>query len=184
MGSKAKQGAKAICGHCLQILTAETIVIWKFRIAQFTSQYVTRWGLSDISGAQPPASPLINSNAITWLLLSRQAATCVRLILADPGPGIGTHRAPGQGAKTRWNWSWTTFRIINNLSSRPIYRETWFFSKQKKIRQMFGGMAMTACSGAAPRFWKWGQILRVKRAEKFFDATFWQVGDKILLRYS
>ena len=36
-------------------------------------------------------------------------------------------------------------------------------------------------SGAAPRFWKWGeQILQAKRAESFFwSSTFWPVGENI-----
>ena len=41
---------EAVCRHCLQILTVETIKIWKFRTIRLLilDQYVSSWGLSDI----------------------------------------------------------------------------------------------------------------------------------------
>ena len=53
-------GVEAVCRHCLQILTAETIKIWKFcRIrSPILDQYVSQCGerLSDVLGAKPPGS--------------------------------------------------------------------------------------------------------------------------------
>ena len=45
--------------HCRQILTAETIKIWKFRTSHLPilDQYVSRWGLSDILVLNPQPMP-------------------------------------------------------------------------------------------------------------------------------
>ena len=58
MGTKFVPRAEAIGGHCLQILTAETIKIWKFNTIYLLIlyQYVSRSGLSDpFEELSPPA---------------------------------------------------------------------------------------------------------------------------------
>ena len=47
---RRKPVSSCVCGHCLRILTAETIKIWKCCTVHLLilDQYVSRWGLSNI----------------------------------------------------------------------------------------------------------------------------------------
>ena len=65
-GDRSRPEAEAVCRHCLQILTAETIKIWTFRTIHrvILDHYVLRGELSDISGISPPSpclAPPLNS---------------------------------------------------------------------------------------------------------------------------
>ena len=48
-GGRSPPEAKTVCRHRLEILTAETIKIWKFHTIRLPilDRYVSRWGLSD-----------------------------------------------------------------------------------------------------------------------------------------
>ena len=52
-GSLGTPEAEAVCRHCLRILTAETINIWKFRTIHLLSfgQFAWRWGLNPLAHA-------------------------------------------------------------------------------------------------------------------------------------
>jgi len=49
-----------------------------------------------------------------------------------------------------------------------------------KTRQ--DSLVLSVSTGAAPRFWKWGDKFCQRSEQKFFSTpTFWPLGDKILL---
>ena len=58
--SAPRYGAEAVCRHWWQMLTAETIKIWKFRIIhlRILDQYVSRWGTKwQFWGLSPSSMP-------------------------------------------------------------------------------------------------------------------------------
>ena len=61
LGRRSAWKAEEVRRHCSQILTAETIKIWKFRTSVhrlILDQYVLPWGLSDILGDLAPSPRL------------------------------------------------------------------------------------------------------------------------------
>ena len=67
---------------------------------------------------------------------------------------------------------------LNRHPERPGDLDLWGYRACRWCES-----SQSICTWAAPRFWKWGTILRAERAKKnFWPNTFWPVGDKILLR--
>ena len=95
-GAKLRYGseAEAVCRHCLQILTAKAIKIWKFRTIYFLifDQYVLWWGKRHSGGLAPQPMPACRQCAVYFITYF----TCGVFWLARIGRS-GTNAAPNSG---------------------------------------------------------------------------------------